>query len=246
MPSRRINTSRPSKITSGGPTTTVDPFVDAFSLEIQAADSNATPTDAGTYAMTLLQADTAGAQTDAAELSFPSGVWGETNAAPSEGQSFAVEVWLDNSAGTGVSNPSNADSENDGTIATVRTAVAGSTTETMTSDVGVNVGSWSFTTCAYTGWFRMETEIGTSTCRLVAISSTAAFGDITMLSLSTLNGDENYLTTPFTYDLYAAGVDTLAKLQSLQIVHETTDAAAGVTPANLDVDAGKINLDGVF
>lgn len=221
-------------------------FTDDFSLNIKADDSNATPTDADTYAMTLDLADTVAAQTETAELKFPSGVWGDSSGTPTDAQGFSVQVWLANSSGTGVSNPTNADGENDGSNATVQTAVAGPTTETLTSDVGTNVGSWSFTSVTYQGWFTLATTLATSTAEVIARSSTAAFGDIVMITLSATDDSVDHSSGDFTYDLYAAGVDTLAKLQSLQIVHQTTDAAAGVTPAVVQADAGLVEIDGVF
>lgn len=246
MPSKRIRSSVPSSVTAGGPTTTVDPFTDSYSIGIKAADSSATPTDSDTYAISLAQSDTNAGQAEAVELKFPTGVWGETSATPSEGQSFTVVVWLANSAGSGVTNPSNADGENDGATAQVQTAPLGSNTETLLSDIGTNVGSWTFTSCTYRGWFRLQTQLVTSTARVIARSSTAAFSDITMATLSAVGGDTNHLSGSFTYDLFAAGVDTLSKLQSLQIVHETVDAVAGVTPATVTVDAGNISVGGVF
>ena len=65
------------------------------------------------------------------------------------------------------------------------------------------------------------------------------------MGLLILNPNE-YLTGDFTYDLYAAGVNTLAKLQSCQMLHRVSDAVAGVTPHVLTVDAGAIDITGAF
>lgn len=221
-------------------------FSDDFAIQIKLEDSNAAPGDDATFQIALTESDTNAGQSEAVELKFPAGVWNDSSTAPAEANSFAVQVWLANSAGSGVGNPANADGMNDGASATVQTQALGSNTETLTSDIGANVGAWSFTSCTYRGWFRMQTTLVTSQCQLVARSSTGAFSDIVMASLSAVGGDTNHLSGSFTYDLYAAGVDTLAKLQSLQIIHQTTDAVAGVTPATMTVDAGRVSLAGVF
>lgn len=181
--------------------------------------------------------------TEAVTLSFPSPDFGDTMNTPTDARTALLKVWLANSAGTGVTSPANANGQNDGALATLQTAPAGPTTITMTSDIGVNVGAGlTFTSVLYRGWFEAKTTLITSTCKIVAHSSTAAFADITMFTQSTLNGDTNHLSGDFTFDLFAAGVNTLAKLQSLQIVHSTTDAAAGVTPAVLTVDSGSADI----
>lgn len=235
----------------GAPTVAAPPsgdpgFTDDFAIKIQADDTNATPAEDYALAMEFAASDTNAGQTEAVELKFPAGVWAENTPAPSETSSFAVQVWLANSTGSGVSNPSNADGSNDGANAVIQTAPLGSATETLTSDIGASVGTWTFTSCTYRGWFRLQTQLVTSTARVIARSSTSAFADITMATLSTVGGDTNHLSGTFTYDLYSAGVNTLAKLQSLQIIHETVDAVAGVTPATVTVDAGRVTLDGVF
>lgn len=181
--------------------------------------------------------------TESTTLTFPAGNFDDPNTAPTDARSALLRVWLANSAGTDVSNPANANGANNGVNAVVQTAALASNPETLTSDIGVNVGAGlTFSALTYRGWFRARTTLVTSTAAVIAHSSTAAFADITMFTQSTLNGDTNHLGGTFTFDLLAAGVDTLAKLQSLQIFHRTTDAVAGVTPAILDVDAGAADI----
>jgi hypothetical protein len=242
MSSRKRTKSKSNHITVTGGGGGGSDFTDDFSIGINAADTNATPTDAVGYEMTLDLEDTNATPTDAASLTFPTGVWGDTNSTPTEAREFLIMTWLNNSAGSGVSNPSNANGSDDGASAVVSTAPAGSTTETLTSDVGNNVSVIAFTKATYRGWFRARTSLGTSTAELIAHSNGGLFADIVMFTLSGIGGDVNHLTGSFTFDLGAAGINTIAKLQTLQIYHRTTDAVAGVTPAIIDVDAGSIDL----
>ena len=222
-------------------------FTDDWAIAIQADDINANPTDDATFEIEYEVADSNAGQEEAVELKFPVGVWGENNPAPTESQSLRVDVWLANSAGSGTASPGNADGQNDGGSATVQTAALGANTETLLSDIGTSTGAWNFTSCLYRGWFSMSTVLATSNCNLIATSSTAAFADIVMLTHApALGGSINHLGGDFTFDLFAAGVDTIAKLNSLQIIHRTADVAAGVTPASISVDAGRVELEGVF
>ena len=181
--------------------------------------------------------------TEAASLTFPAGDFDDANTVPTDTKSALLRVWLANSAGTDVASPANANGANNASNAVVSTAALGSNPETLTSDIGVSVGAGlTFSSLIYRGWFRARTTLITSTAEVVAHSSSGAFGDIVMFTQSTLNGDTNHLGGTFTFDLLAAGVDTLAKLQTLQILHRCTDAVAGVTPAILDVDAGAADI----
>jgi hypothetical protein len=217
-------------------------FVDEYLVNIKAEDTTQAPSDNAEYEVALEQNDSVDTQAETIALKFPSGVYGEQLSLPTEALAFTIKVWLANSAGTEVTNPSNANGENDGSSAVVQTNAFSSNTERMTSDIGTSVGTLSFTTALYRGYFSATTPIGTSTASLIAHSTDASFSDITMFSLSTGGGSVNNLDGSFTYDLFAAGLDTLAKLQSLQIYHTCTDVAAGITPAVLTVDAGALEL----
>lgn len=219
-----------------------DAFTEDISLEIQVAESNAAPTDDPTFDITLDTADSNATPTE--ELGLDISGHSDENATPTDARTALIRVWLSGSAGAGVGTPANANGQNDGTLATISTAVAGAATETMTSALGTNVPSGiTFSSAIYRGWVRFQTTLVTSVARLVARSIGGLFADITMFTQSTLNGDTNHLAGTFTFDLVAAGVDTLAKLQSLQIIHETTDAVAGVTPAIITVDAGAVDIE---
>ncbi len=216
-------------------------FTDSFSLGIIVSDLNAVPTDDATFQLNALYADNNDVQSDAVQLGIQG--LGDSNAAPTDARSAQIRVWLSGSAGTDVGSPANANGQNDGTLATISTAVLASNPEVMTSALGTNVPSGiTFSAAVYHGWFRAQTTLVTSTASVVAHSTSALFTDITMFTQSSLGGDTNHLAGTFTFDLIAAGVDTLAKLQSLQIIHQTQDLAAGVTPAILTVDAGAVDI----
>lgn len=220
-------------------------FTDSFKLNIQVADSVAAQSDAATFALALAEAESIAAQTEAVSLGISGAGLNDSNASPTDARSALLRVWLSGSAGSGVTNPANANGQNDGAVATLQTALAGASTITMTSNIGSNIGTIAFTAVLYRGWFEAKTTLLTSTVKIVAHSSTGAFADITMFTQSATNGDTNHLAGDFTFDLFAAGVNTLAKLQSLRILHSTTDAVAGVTPAVLTVDAGAADISGV-
>lgn len=247
MPSKKIRSSFPSVTGGGGgPNTTILGFTDSFFLNIVAEDTVPAQTDDATFQLAFLQADTIAAQTEAVTLNISGPGFSDTNAGQTDAVSFVVRVWLSASAGTGVTNPSNANLENDGTNAVVQTALANPATETMTSSLGVNVPSGSITSAVYRGWFRSVNNLVTSRGSVIAHSSTALFTDITMFNNIALTTTIDHLDGSFNYDLFAAGVNTTAKLQSLEIYHQTQDAAAGVTPHVLTVDAGCLDVVGAF
>ena len=218
---------------------------DTASIAVMVAETLAAQSETSAFDLAGLFADDISAQTETVKADIQG--LGDSNTAPAEAQSFLVKFWLNDSAGTGVSTPTNANGTNDGANAVVSTAPAGATTETLTSDVGDSIpAGTSFTAAVYRGYFRLRTTFATSTAEVVLTSNGALFTDKVMATLAAVNGDTNHLTGTFTYDLIANGVDTLAKLQSCRVLHRTTDAAAGVSPAIVDVDAGTIEMTGVL
>lgn len=238
---------------------------DTLSLGIQADDATAVPTDAltqlaitiaddtgvavatdvDTYAMSFNAGDDPNAaQSETATLSFPSPDFADTTATQSETNSFNLRCWLSGSvqtAGT-VTNPANANGSNDGLVASMTTAVAG-TNPIMTSNCGSGLPTATVTSAVYRGWWNATISLVTSHCIIVGHSSSALFADVTFIDVT---ASVNHLAGDFTFDLIAGGINTLAKLQSLQIIHKSTDAVAGVTPATFTVDAGCIELTGAF
>lgn len=217
-------------------------FSDGYAINIKGADTNETPTDEAVYAVTLDLAETNATPTEELSLSFPTGIWGDSNTVPTDTTGFMVQFWLNGSSGNDVSNPSNANGSNNSSNAVVSTGALADNPETLISSVGNNVPAISFSSAQYRGWFRARTTLATSTIDIIAHSSTGAFADITMFTLASGGGDVNHLTGTFTFDLNAAGVNTLTKIQSLQIYHRTRDVIAGATPAIIDVDAGALEL----
>jgi hypothetical protein len=216
-------------------------------LGLGLTDTISLPTDAATFAMNLAQADTVAAQTETAKLNIRG--LGDSNTVPTDTRSALVKLWGSGSAGTGVTSPANADGPNSGTpFATISTAAAGPTTETLTSNCGnaVAAGTPFPTSIIFRGWYRLQTTLSTSTARVLVHSSSAAFTDIVIETLAATAGDLDHLTTPFVSADLAGTINTLAKLQSAQIQYQTTDAAAGVSPAIVTADAGSFELTGVI
>jgi hypothetical protein len=221
-------------------------FGDEFSIGIKLADSNTTPTDEATFAGTLLQEEGNAIQTETVELKLPVGVLGDSSGVPTDGMATTLKVWLSSSSGSNVVSPSNADSSNDSSVALVRTAPGGSSSSTMTSELGVNVATVSISSVTFRGFFRSQNTLGTSSTTLVLRSSTGLFSDITIFTNSGTNTTIDHLTGTFTINVIAAGIDTLAKIQSTQLICRTQDSLAGVTPAILSVDAGVFEIIGAF
>lgn len=245
---KRIGTFNPSGLGGGGgkdveddPGPGVAQIADALDhIDILTTDSNATPTDSGTFHITDTQADTNATPMETATLKFPSPPdFQDSNATPTEARTMKLRVWLSGCTGTSgnVTNPGNANGQNDGSFANLKTTVGGASTATLTGQLGSNIGTITFTAALLRCWFDGTTTLVTSTINIIAHSSSALFTDVTVFTQSTLNGTVNHDTGDFTFDLIAAGINTLAKLQSLVIVCNSIDAVAGVTPATLNVDA---------
>lgn len=230
-------------------------FSESISLNIKGINDAAnSPTDAATFAIALSEAESASAATEAVKLGISGSGVNDSSAAPTETKTFTLRAWLSASAtsnalGTSdsVGTPANANGQNDGAVATITTAVAGNARCTMSSTLGANLPSGiSIASCVYRGWFKSVNTLITSTTRIFLHSTTGLFGDQTIFTNSGLNTTVDHSTGDFTYDLIANGINTLAKLQSLQVFHATTDAVSGVTPAVLTVDAGSIEVAGAF
>lgn len=236
--------SSPSSVSGGvgpGPTGPTG-FTDGFSIAMKFDDSVGLQGDDATYDIAITQSDTNSGHIEEVSLKFPAGVYQDASAAPTEQPDFTVLVWLTGSAGSGVTNPTNADGGNNGTTATIATAPLSSNTETMTSNVGVNVpGAINISQALYRGWFSATVPLGSSDAEVIARSSTGLFADIVMHT-----GAGSFLDGSFTYNLFANGVNTIAKIQSVQIIHTTSDLLAGTAPATINVDAGAIQLTGAF
>lgn len=226
----------------GGPNPT-----DAFSLGVKVADSNTAPTDSASFLLRLSQADSNLAPSDALSLNIKG--LGDTNPAPTDGVSVTVRVWLSASANTrNFTNPANANGQNDAAVAVGQSVALDATNPNsiLTSALGASIGTFTFTSAVYRGWFKSVNTLITSTGSVVIQSNSALFADVVMFSNSALNATVDNLNGGFSFDLVAAGINTLAKLQSMQVIHQTVDAAAGVAPHVMTVDAGACDLTGVF
>lgn len=216
-----------------------DAFTESFSLKIRAAETNATPTDAAAFQINAQYQDSNAVQAEAVSLILPD--YADANATPTDANLITLRVWLSGSAGPGVTNPGNADGQANGTNAVIQTAPLNPNTEAMTSQVGANLPAGvNVTSAIYRGWFSATVPLVTSTVSIIADYSG---GSVTMLSTT---ASVSHAGGTFTFDLVAAGINTIAELQSMTVRHVTNDLAAGVSPATLNVDAGAIELVGAF
>jgi hypothetical protein len=215
-------------------------FSDFFSIAIDAQDYNATPTDnysiAGDYRLDDINAG----QTETVSIKIPQPAFSDSIETQTESTSFKFRVWL--SGSTGGTTPANADGSNNGTVATLRTAVAGPSTITLTSQLGINVPNLTITSAIYRGWFKSVNILTTSFGRIFLVSDGALFANKIMINNSTVNTTIDSLDGSFTYDLIANGIDTIEKIQSISLRHNTSDVAAGLSPHVMTVDAGCIEL----
>lgn len=219
---------------------------DTYVINLLQDDPNAIPTDVDSYVINLTQDETNDAQSETVELAFPSPDFGDSSDVPTDVNVITMRVWLSGSSGTGSTNPANANSSNDAAVATLTTVVLGTNPITLTSALGANVPNVNVTSAVYRGWFKSVNVVVTSSGVLKMHSTTAAFADITMFTNAALATTVDHLSGDFTFDLVAAGVDTLAKIQSCQMLHIVSDAVAGVTPHILTVDSGCIEVVGAF
>jgi hypothetical protein len=229
---------------SGGPA-----FTDSFSLGVKAADSNTAPTDAATFAMALLEADTTTVPTDTLKLGFPAPDFADSSTAPTDSNSVALKVWLSGStvdSTNGVTNVANMNGVNNGTVATFQSAAAGDTNPRTHSALGANVPTFTVSTATLNGWYKSVNTLGTSTTTIKVHSLTGLFSDLTVFSNSGISTTVDHLTDNWGYDMISAGIDTLAKLQSAQLLCATSDIIAGTTPAVLTVDAFCFTITGTF
>lgn len=221
----------------------VAPTDSLLGLRITFSDTNASPADASTFVLNFLTSDTIGLPADAIKLSFS---FADAVALPVDGRDSLAYFWLSGSAGSGVTNPANANGSNDAVRAVISTAALGSATETMLSNCGNAVPSGvPFTNCLFRAYFNCSVPLATSTVRIIALSSSALFATTTIFSTTAA---VNHDGGTFTYDLFnlTPQVDSIAKVQSLQFQFQTQDAVAGVTPAVLNVDAARIEVNDII
>ncbi len=242
-----MRSTSPPSVTGGGGTVTLDAYTDAFSLTITTTDSNAAPTDDATFALALALTDTNDAQTETVSLGITG--FADSNDVPTDSNTFTMRVWLSGSTGTSgnVTNPANANGQNDGAIGVCKTVVAGATTARITSNLGGNIPAGvTLSSVIYRGWFSSVNSLTTSGGQLIFHSPSALFSDLIIFTNQALNTTIDHLAGTFTYDVLAGGINTLAKLQDIQMWHNAFDLAAGVSPTVLNVDAGCLEIAGAF
>jgi len=215
-------------------------FTDFVSFKILANDSIPAQTDDYSMRAVLKLDDSIATPSEAVTLKLPQPNFIDSLQTPTESRSFKFRVWL--SGSTGGTTPTNADGPNDGNLATLRTAAAGVATITMTSFSGVNLPNITANSAIYRGWFNSVNTLQSSSGRIIIRSSSSLFSEITIFLNTNNNTTVNRLDGSFTFDLIAAGINTLAKLQSIEVLHRVTDSAAGVTPHVLTVDAACLEI----
>lgn len=219
-------------------------FTDSFEVGIIADDSNATPTDEVTFAAELLLEDSNAGQTESVELAVSGSGFNDSIGTPTDETTFKLQYWGNSATGTSnTDNPTNAEGENNGTLAELQTAPAGAAQSDLDVKLGNNISSITFSSAKLVVYFKVASVLATSRLTIDAQSTGGVFTTINCFDEQQTNYTADYTTTPFEFDLYAAGIDTIAKLQSTFFFFRALDAVAGVTPCSMDVDAVSILLD---
>ena len=204
------------------------------------AETNPVQTETNSFSlnMTFTETNLVQAETNRSNLTNTAT---ETNALPTEARSSTTKAWLSGSTGTSnVTNPANANGTNNGVSSSQQTVALGTVTSTLTSACGAGLPTGiAYTAVQYRGWFNASITAVTSTIAVILRSSNATFTDITMLSTT---ASVNHNTGTFVFTSAALSALTLTQLRTAQVIHTTTDAVAGATPAILTVDAGSIEL----
>lgn len=216
-------------------------------LDLVATEANNAPTEiAGNLEATQID-ETNPIPTETSELT---NVNDEFNPIPTEVRTSTLNVWLSGCTQTsanGTVAPANADGSNDGVFATVKTVALGATTATITSAA---MGSTKlptgtpFTAAIARPYFRVTSPTIGSTW---AINATWTGGSATIDSIpqeDAQNTVRDHSTGNYTFDLFASGMNTVAKAQSLVITMTTTDSASGVG-VKLEVDAISIEIPNI-
>jgi len=216
---------------------------DTQAVNIVGADSNNAPTSVDTYHIFLLENDPNNTPGDNTTLAF---TFPDSNSTPTDARTSASKFWLAGCTGsnaTDVPNPGNANGPNDGTLSAQHTNTLGASTTTLTSGAYPSISAtMPFTNAICRPYFSTSGTLVTSTW---SITATWTGGSATITSG---NGGTNvsHLSGDLTFDLFAAGMNTQAKLQSLVIKGNTSDSVAGLTPVTLNIDAIAIEVSGVL
>lgn len=98
-------------------------FTDAFSINVKATDTVASPTDSWSASGTLAEADTVAAPSDALAITFPASDFQDTNQVPTDSRSAVIRCWsvtsVDNDKS--LTTPTNANGPPDSKFAEVKT-----------------------------------------------------------------------------------------------------------------------------
>jgi hypothetical protein len=215
---------------------------DGYGIRLLIRDTHVAPTDRANYAGTLTLSDTSATPTDALTINI--GKILDLANPPTDTRTSTGYFWLSGTTGSAnnTTNPANANSTPDGAVATAKTAALGAAVAALTSAVGINIPTNTPVNSAiYRGWFSYTTTAA-STSRTILRSTSALFADIVMQVSTTAF---NFSDGSFTFNIFAAGVNTLAKLRSCQVIHQVTDTIAGAG-GTLSVDAGRIELTNII
>lgn len=206
----------------------------AFFAELGLSDSIATPTDSATFFLDAFYTDSTGTPTETAR--FEVSGYNDSNAGHSEARTSVLTRWATTNSVVGsVTNPTNAQAENNGTVATVKSA--GTVTGTI-STLNLNIvapltGSGS--TPTFKAWYNNITGVADTFVNQLSYRQTGS-GTNTVITLPT----GNFLTTPYTIAL--TNVDSAVTM----IATFSHTAAVAATGGSTTVDAVGIESSGVI
>lgn len=214
-----------------------------LSLGIVLTDDISTVIDSDSYVISTTYDDTSTSPSDGVSLGLNPA---ETNSALTDSRSSIMRVWLAGATGNnaGVQNPANANGQPDDLFAQLQTQTLGATsTQLSSSPVGTKVPNDTVITDAICRPYFKHINGGTlgSTYNITA---TWTGGSANMFNNTSPGiGTSAGMAWPgtLTFNLFAAGCNTLAKIQSLVFTANTVDPIAG-TGNNLGIDAIALEL----
>lgn len=243
---RRWGSKTPASAGSSGMT-------DAFTLGIKAADSNVVPTDAGTFLLRLAQGETNAAQSETVQLAFPSPDFGDTSPVPTEARTITLRSWAtgctsnDTTTGNTIA-PGNANGQNDGTFAHLKTGTGTADTVNPATVVtgSMNVpGGITVVSAVVRVWFKVG-AILLAVADSLFINMTASGGINRRVwtgpTLATaLYAGEDYSTSALSLTHNVTDL-TLAQLQSIQLTASYNSGVILAPQSSIEIDAWAVDI----
>lgn len=198
-------------------------------------DTVAAQTEAAKLAMFGFD-DTVAGQTETAKASLAGAGLGESNLVPAEGRTAVTFTYATTqvSVGNGATNGANATGQNDAANASITTVALGATTCSVTPKIPrasvPNAGTYKLF-----AWYKTTTGLAGAAGLTLTYTDTGG----SPVTITLTQGD--FSVTPF-----QTTITSLHATNDITVLFQVTDAAAGVSPGIILVDAVAIQTEGAF